>query len=144
MASQNPSASSPPAPDEAQRRRARLLRLGLVGLAGAVTVTILNEGVRRVVPHAPRIEVIGERALAGSLEALHVAPPGARPCTAGRCWAIWSPTRCITAWWDSDHGGAPGDAAGRSDWRRAWARWCCRGPWAWDASREPGHPGHRC
>ena len=75
MASQNPSASSPPAPDEAQRRRARLLRLGLVGLAGAVTVTILNEGVRRVVPHAPRIEVIGERALAGSLEALHVAPP---------------------------------------------------------------------
>ncbi|GGL90402.1 hypothetical protein GCM10010840_30560 [Deinococcus aerolatus] len=58
-----------------QRRRARLLRLGLIGMAGALTVTALNEGVRRVLPHAPRIEVIGERALAGSLQALNVDPP---------------------------------------------------------------------
>ncbi len=60
---------------EAQRRRSYLLRLGLVGVAGALTVTALNEGVRRVLPHAPRIEVIGERALAGSLQALNVDPP---------------------------------------------------------------------
>ena len=60
---------------EAQQRRARLIRLAGVGLVGAVTVTVLNEGVRRVLPHAPRIEVIGERALTGSLEALHVNPP---------------------------------------------------------------------
>lgn len=54
---------------------ARLIRLGAVGLAGALTVTLLNESVRRVLPHAPRIEVIGERALAGSLEALNFDPP---------------------------------------------------------------------
>ncbi|GGM21424.1 hypothetical protein [Deinococcus aerophilus] len=75
MTSENMPSSPDPAPTEAQRRRARLIRLGLIGLAGAVTVTVLNEGVRRVVPHAPRIEVIGERALAGSLKALHVNPP---------------------------------------------------------------------
>lgn len=60
---------------EAQQRRARFARLGLIGLAGAVTVTVLNESVRRFLPHAPRIEVIGERALAGSLDALGVDPP---------------------------------------------------------------------
>ncbi len=45
------------------------------GLAGAVTVTVLNEGARRLVPHAPRIEVIGERALSGSLEAAGLRSP---------------------------------------------------------------------
>ncbi|CAM4058569.1 hypothetical protein [Deinococcus marmoris] len=69
------SAESAAVPTETQLRRTRLIRLGLVGLAGAVTVTLLNEGVRRVLPHAPRIEVIGERALAGSLDAVGVTPP---------------------------------------------------------------------
>jgi hypothetical protein len=65
-------------PTSARRRRARLICLGAVGLAGAVTVTVLNEGVRWVLPHAPRIEVIGERALSRSLGALDVkAPQGA-------------------------------------------------------------------
>lgn len=36
----------------------------LSGLAGAVTVTLLNELVRRNVPHAPRLEVLGMRSLA--------------------------------------------------------------------------------
>lgn len=63
------------APTEAQQRRARLIRLGLIGLAGAVTVTVLNESVRRILPHTPRVEVIGERALAGSLDTLGVDPP---------------------------------------------------------------------
>ena len=71
----NHSAEAAPIPTSAQQRRARLIRLGLVGLAGAVTVTVLNETVRQVLPHAPRIEVIGERALAGSLDALGVDPP---------------------------------------------------------------------
>lgn len=50
----------------------------LAGLAGAVTVTLLNEGVRRVLPHAPRMDVIGERALAGTLRAADIAPPTGR------------------------------------------------------------------
>ncbi|UQN09616.1 hypothetical protein [Deinococcus sp. QL22] len=60
---------------EAQARRRRWVRVGLSGLAGAVTVTLLNETVRRLVPHAPRIEIIGERALSQSLETLDVTPP---------------------------------------------------------------------
>lgn len=66
---------SAPVPTDAQRRRTHLIRLGIIGLAGAVTVTVLNEGVRQVLPHAPRIEVIGERVLASSLKALDVDPP---------------------------------------------------------------------
>lgn len=50
----------------------------LGGLVGAVTVTLLNEVVRRRLPHAPRMDVIGERALAGTLEAAHVDPPRGR------------------------------------------------------------------
>lgn len=75
MPEENRSTESAPVAPAAQRRRAHLIRMGIIGLTGAVTVTVLNEGVRRVLPHAPRIEVIGERALAGSLEALHVTPP---------------------------------------------------------------------
>ncbi|MFC4636829.1 hypothetical protein [Deinococcus hohokamensis] len=63
----------------APEQRAQVLRrwrpVVLAGLAGAVTVTVLNEGVRRVLPHAPRMEVIGERALAGTLEAVGADPP---------------------------------------------------------------------
>ena len=47
----------------------------LSGLVGAVTVTLLNEGVRRRLPHAPRMDVIGERALVKSLEAAHLDAP---------------------------------------------------------------------
>ncbi|THF71546.1 hypothetical protein E7T06_02725 [Deinococcus sp. Arct2-2] len=65
-----------PAPaTAAQSRRTRWVRIGLSGLAGAVTVTLLNETVRRLVPHAPRIEIIGERALSQSLKTLDVTPP---------------------------------------------------------------------
>ncbi len=45
------------------------------GFAGACTVTVLNETVRRMVPHAPRMEVIGMRALRASLSLAGVDPP---------------------------------------------------------------------
>lgn len=45
------------------------------GLAGAATVTLLNEGVRQMVRHAPRMEVIGERALVGVIRAAGARPP---------------------------------------------------------------------
>jgi hypothetical protein len=48
------------------------------GVAGAVTVTALNEAVRRTVPHAPRMEVIGMRALAGAGRKVGRRPPPPR------------------------------------------------------------------
>lgn len=47
----------------------------LAGVTGALTVTLLNETVRRLLPHAPRIDVIGERGLANVLRAIGVEPP---------------------------------------------------------------------
>ena len=47
----------------------------LSGLVGAVTVTVLNETVRRTIPHAPRLEVLGERALSATLTGVGVKPP---------------------------------------------------------------------
>ena len=34
------------------------------GLAGAVALTLVHETARRVIPHAPRVDVIGVRAIA--------------------------------------------------------------------------------
>jgi len=44
-------------------------------MTGALTVTLLNESVRRLLPHAPRIDVIGERSLSKVLRAIGVDPP---------------------------------------------------------------------
>ncbi len=56
----------------------RLAQLVLRGFVGAVTVTVLNETARRLVPHAPRMEVIGERAVSQTMRALNLAPPNGR------------------------------------------------------------------
>ena len=49
------------------------------GVAGALTVTLLNESARRIIPHAPRMDVIGERALGRTIEAAGLpAPEGDR------------------------------------------------------------------
>ncbi|EYB67852.1 hypothetical protein DEIPH_ctg032orf0102 [Deinococcus phoenicis] len=61
--------------EESQGRPGRWVPVAAAGLVGAVTVTLLNEGARRVLPHAPRMEVIGERALSRSLRAADVPPP---------------------------------------------------------------------
>ncbi|MBB5233775.1 hypothetical protein [Deinococcus budaensis] len=72
----DPTPPSPePSPSAAPSRWQRLRPALLGGLAGAVTVTLLNETVRRQVPHAPRMDVIGERALSGALDAAGVEPP---------------------------------------------------------------------
>lgn len=54
------------------------VRALLSGLTGAATVNLLNEGARRVSQHAPRMEVIGERALQRSLRLADVKPPRGR------------------------------------------------------------------
>ncbi len=45
------------------------------GLAGASALTVLHETARRLVPDAPRVDVIGMRALAKSLRTLGRRPP---------------------------------------------------------------------
>ena len=48
------------------------------GAIGALAVTALNEGARRRIPHAPRMDVIGMRALASIMEKVGRHPPRGR------------------------------------------------------------------
>jgi hypothetical protein len=45
------------------------------GVAGAVALTLVHETARRVIPHAPRVDVIGVRAIARPLRAAGYQPP---------------------------------------------------------------------
>lgn len=45
------------------------------GVAGALTVTLLNESARRSIPHAPRMDVIGERALGRVMDRSGISAP---------------------------------------------------------------------
>lgn len=47
----------------------------LAGLAGACTVTLLNEAGKRAARRAPRLDVLGMRAVAAGSRALGVDPP---------------------------------------------------------------------
>ena len=114
---------STPVPTPAQQRRAHFIRLGAIGLAGAVTVTLLNETVRRALPHAPRIEVIGERALAGSLDALGVDPPHG---AALYRWTLLGDLVSNTVYFGLVGLGArqgTWERGGAWAWRQAWAQW---------------------
>lgn len=48
------------------------------GIAGALVLTGLHETARRLMPHAPRMDVIGERALSRSIAAVGRNPPKGR------------------------------------------------------------------
>lgn len=48
------------------------------GLAGAAALTLLHESARRMIPHAPRVDVIGMRGIRRPLEAMGVRPPRGR------------------------------------------------------------------
>src|SRR5690349_10569171 len=45
------------------------------GIAGAVALTLVHETARRVIPHAPRVDVIGVRAIARPMRAAGYEPP---------------------------------------------------------------------
>ncbi|MES2462168.1 MAG: hypothetical protein V4671_16405 [Armatimonadota bacterium] len=47
----------------------------LSGFIGACTLTLIHETARRVVPNAPRMDVLGMRAIAKSLRKLDTTPP---------------------------------------------------------------------
>ncbi|QHL89441.1 hypothetical protein GU926_13210 [Nibribacter ruber] len=51
------------------------LRAGLSGLAGAVAVTLVHETVRRFYPDAPRMDVLGMRAIAKGMRYAGQTPP---------------------------------------------------------------------
>lgn len=71
----DPSGAGDAHPVSPLRRPTNWLPLVASGVAGAVTVTLLNEGVRQMVRHAPRMDVIGERALVGVVRAAGGEPP---------------------------------------------------------------------
>ena len=48
------------------------------GVVGAVTVTMLNELGKRVLPNPPRMDAVGERALARIIQASGMQPPSGR------------------------------------------------------------------
>lgn len=48
------------------------------GLAGACALTLLHESARRLVPEAPRADVLGERAIKKVMRALQRKPPAQR------------------------------------------------------------------
>lgn len=48
------------------------------GAAGAAALTALHESARRIIPHAPRVDVIGMRAIARPLRAAGRQPPRGR------------------------------------------------------------------
>ncbi|GAC1590734.1 MAG: hypothetical protein NVS3B20_17150 [Polyangiales bacterium] len=45
------------------------------GLTGAVALTLAHQGLRALVPHAPRIDVLGMRGVARILHAAGISPP---------------------------------------------------------------------
>ena len=61
--------------DEPRRGLSGLPRAGVSGAVGAGTVTLLNEVGRRIVAHAPRMDVIGERALAAGMRSAGLRSP---------------------------------------------------------------------
>jgi hypothetical protein len=66
------------APAQPGERAGRLVPMVLSGVVGAVTVTLLNETVRRLVPHAPRMEVMGERGVRLAVRVAGRRPPKGR------------------------------------------------------------------
>lgn len=45
------------------------------GLSGAAALTAVHESARRVIPHAPRVDVIGKRGIARPMKAAGYRPP---------------------------------------------------------------------
>ena len=48
----------------------------MAGLVGALALTAIHETARRVVPHAPRTDVLGSRAVAAAFRWAGLTPPG--------------------------------------------------------------------
>lgn len=53
----------------------KILKAILAGFAGAATLNILHETVRRLDADAPRVDLVGEEALTRSMSSLNLQPP---------------------------------------------------------------------
>jgi len=58
-----------------KKRLNKVLRAGLSGLAGAVAVTAVHETVRQFYPNAPRMDILGMRAIAKGMRYAGQTPP---------------------------------------------------------------------
>lgn len=58
--------------------RKQLLRTIGAGIAGALAVTLINEGMRRVSLKAPRLNILGERVVKRACRMIGVSPPRGR------------------------------------------------------------------
>lgn len=48
------------------------------GVVGAATLTAVHESARRIIPGAPRVDIIGKRAIARPMNAMGYRPPAGR------------------------------------------------------------------
>jgi hypothetical protein len=81
------------------------------GLVGAVALTALHEGTRRVAAHPPRMDLLGRRAVKKSLDA---TGQDARPRAELHRWALLGDIVANTIYYASI-----GRGAGRGKWGRA-------------------------
>ena len=96
----------------------RLLRALGSGLVGACTVTLINEMARRSIPHAPRLDVLGMRAIAKVMRMAHRDPPADEPL---RGIALAGDIVSNTLYYSLVAAGSSGDTEERDD--------CCGGVW---------------
>ena len=81
------------------------------GLVGAVALTALHEGMRRVVAHPPRMDTLGRRAIQKSL---HAAGQETKPRAELQRWALLGDIAANTLYYASVARGS-----GRAKWGRA-------------------------
>jgi hypothetical protein len=135
------------------RRAARLARLSSPepesvllkalgsGVAGALALTAVHQAAAQTIPHAPRMDVIGRRAIAKSAAALGATPPaGGRLQGAALAGDIVSNSLYYSLI-------ALGGGRGRSVWRRGLVLGLAAGvgaavlPPVMGLGRQPGHRG---
>ena len=81
------------------------------GLAGALALTAIHEGARRIVPHPPRMDVLGRRAIKKSLDA---TGQDSKPRAELHRWALIGDIIANTAYY-----AAVARGQGRARWGRA-------------------------
>lgn len=88
----------------------RLSAAWVSGLVGAGTLTLVHELVRRVIPAAPRVDLLGMRAIAAGMRAGNAAPP---PAGQLYWWALAGDLALNTLYYSLSTWGGPAGALRR-------------------------------